>query len=314
MRRLRDRLPPANSLVVFEAVARRMSFTAAAKELLVSQAAVSRQVKLLEDRFGIALFLRRHRAIELTAQGVNFQKAVSIGLNHIAHAADSLHQEQQVSDVTVSSTVTFASYWLMSRIAKFRTEFPEIDIRLVASAKGGDLSGTGIDLAVRYGRDTWKNVSAELMFVNEIFPVCAPTYLEKNGPIKLLPDLLEADLLHLTMFDRNWITWESWLGDFGLTPTPETKGISFDNYMVLIHAAVRGEGIALRGARIAEDLISRGELVRPITATLPSNYSFYLLHALGQSLSPDASKFREWLLSEARTCEVTTASSKSHRE
>jgi LysR family glycine cleavage system transcriptional activator len=311
MRRLRDRLPPANSLVVFEAVARRMSFTEASKELLVSQAAVSRQVKLLEDRFGVALFTRRHRAIELTPHGVNFHKAVTIGLNHIAHAADSLHQEQEISDVTVSSTVTFASYWLMSRIAKFRTKFPEIDIRLVASAKGGDLSGSGIDLAVRYGRGAWPNVSAELMFVNEIFPVCSPSYIEKNGPIKILPDLLEADLLHLTMFDRNWITWESWLGDFGLTPPPENKGISYDNYMVLIHAAVRGEGIALCGARLAEDLISRGELVRPITATLPSKFSFYLLHSSGRALSPDASKFREWLLSEARTCEIPPVGLKS---
>jgi LysR family glycine cleavage system transcriptional activator len=312
MRRLRDRLPPANSLVVFEAVARHLSFTEASKELLVSQAAVSRQVKLLEDRFGIKLFTRSHRAIDLTPHGVNFHKAVTIGLNHIAHAADSLREEKEVSDVTVSSTVTFASYWLMSRIAKFRTEFPEIDIRLVASAKGGDLSGTGIDLAVRYGRGAWPNVSAELMFVNEIFPVCAPTYLDKNGPIRILPDLLDADLLHLTMFDRNWITWESWLGDFGLTPPPETRGISFDNYMVLIHAAVRGEGIALCGARLAEDLISRGELVRPITATLPSNFSFYLLHSSGQTLSADASKFREWLLSEARTCQVPPVGIKSN--
>ncbi|MEE2698756.1 MAG: LysR substrate-binding domain-containing protein [Pseudomonadota bacterium] len=304
MRRLRDRLPPANSLVVFEAVARRMSFTEASKELLVSQAAVSRQIKLLEDRFEISLFTRRHRAIELTPQGVNFHKAVTIGLNHIAHAADSLQQEKEISDVTVSSTVTFASYWLLSRVAKFRTEFPDIDIRLVASTKGGDLSGTSIDLAVRYGHGAWPNVSAELMFANEIFPVCSPIYLEKKGPIKILPDLLEADLLHLTVFDRNWITWESWLEDFGLRSPAENKKISFDNYMVLIHAAVRGEGIALCGARLAEDLISRGELVRPITATLPSKFSFYLLHDSGKALSPNATKFREWLLSEAHTCQI----------
>lgn len=301
MRRLRDRLPPPNSLVVFEAVARHLSFTKAAKELLVSQAAVSRQIKLLEKGFGLALFTRRHRAIELTEQGVTFHKAVTIGLDHIAHAADNLHHDEEVSDITVSSTVTFASYWLMSRIAKFRALFPDVDIRLVASAKVGDLSGTGIDLAVRYGRGTWPNVTAELMFVNEIFPVCAPSYLEQHGPIKVLPDLLDADLLHLAMFDRNWVTWESWLRDFGLAAPPEAKGIFFDNYMVLIHAAVRGEGIALCGARLAEDLIGRGELVRPIIATLPSQFSFYLLHSSDQLLSPHASNFREWLLSEART-------------
>lgn len=300
MRRLRDRLPPPNSLVVFEAVARHLSFTSAAKELLVSQAAVSRQIKLLEDRFGLALFARRHRAIELTQQGAAFHKAVTIGLDHIANAADNLHQELEVSDITVYSTVTFASYWLMARIAKFRAQYPDIDIRLVASARAGDLTGAGIDLAVRYGRGIWPNAVADLMFGNEIFPVCAPAYLEQHGPINILPDLLEADLLHLDSFDRNWITWESWLKDFGLAAPSDAKGISFDNYMVLIHAAIRGEGIALCGARLAEDLIARGDLVRPIEATLPSESSFYLLHSSDRPLGPLAGRFRDWLLGEAR--------------
>ena len=293
-------MPPANSLVVFEAVARHLSFTLAAKELRVSQAAVSRQVQILEDRFGTPLFTRLYRAIELTPEGREFHKAVSVGLGHIANAADEVRREQDRADVTVSSSVTFASYWLMSRIAKFRAQCPEVDIRLVASAKVRDLTATGIDLAVRYGRGTWPDVTADLMFGNESFPVCAPAYLKHHGPVNDLAGLTAANLLHLAQFDRNWVTWESWLEAFGLAETTAKRDLYFDNYMLLIHAAVRGEGVALCGGRLAEDLIERGDLVRPIDAALPSDFSFYLLHPVNQKLRPHAARFREWLLSEAR--------------
>ena len=300
MQRLRDRLPPANSLVVYECAARHLSFTRAAEELRVTQAAVSRQVQLLEAHLGVRLFERRHRAIELTPQGQHFQQAVSIGLAHVASAADELRRELDTADVTISSSVTFASYWLMSRIAKFRAQFPEVDVRLVASAKARDLATTGIDLAIRYGRGEWPGAVADKMFENEIFPVCAPSYLGERAPLERLSDLDQATLLHLTQYDRNWVTWETWFREFGLGEPPRGRGLFFDNYMILLHAAVRGEGVALCGGRLAEDLIARGELVRPIDASLHSEFSFYLLHPAGRPLRPDAARFRDWLLSEAQ--------------
>ena len=299
MRRLKDRLPPLNSLVVFEAVARRLSFTDAAEELSVTQAAVSRQIRLLEGHIGVVLFRRLHRAIELSPQGREFQKAITIALEHIAHAADDIRIESDGADITVSSSVTFASYWLMARIAKFRAEFPDIDVRLVASAKMRDLGPTGVDLAVRYGMGTWDNVVADHMFGNDIFPVCSPTYLEHCGGLDTVADLKNATLLKLNQSDRNWVRWGAWLQHFGVREPSEVRGLYFDNYMLLIHAAVRGEGVALCGGRVAEDLIERGELVRPINVALESDYSFYLLHPSSQPLRPHAAKFREWLLSEA---------------
>ncbi len=297
---MRDRLPPPNSLVVFEAVARHLSFTAAADELKVSQAAVSRQVNVLEQHFGVSLFDRLHRTIKLTRQGEALDKAVSVGLEHIASAADALRREQENSDITVSSSVTFASYWLMSRIAKFRAQFPDVDIRLVASAKVANLGATGIDLAVRYGRGQWPGVEASFMFGNEIMPVCAPGYLEAHGPLNNAQDLARARLLHLAQFDRNWVTWETWLQAFGVDQPPEPHGLFFDNYMLLLHAAVRGEGVALCGGRLADDLIGRGELIRPIDEWLPSEFSFYLLHPANQPLRPGAQRLKTWLLDEAR--------------
>jgi len=300
MRTLRDRLPPLNSLVVFEVVARRLSFTDGAEELSVTQAAVSRQIRLLEDHIGAPLFKRLHRAIELTPKGKEFQKAITIGLEHIAHASDDIRIKSDGADITISSSVTFASYWLMSRIARFRAEFPDVDIRLVASAKVRDLGASGVDLAVRYGVGTWDNVIAEHMFGNDIFPVCSPTYLQDHGGLKEPSDLKKATLLKLNRSDRNWVRWGTWLRHFGVDDTPRGPTLYFDHYMLLIHAAVRGEGVALCGGRLAEDLIERGELIRPMDVALKSDYSFYLLRSSSQPLRAHATRFRAWLMSEAK--------------
>jgi len=299
MRRLRDRLPPLNSLVVFEAAARHLSFTDAAEELSVTQAAVSRQIRLLESHIGITLFKRLHRAIELTSEGKDFQKAITIGLEHIAHAADDIRSESNGADVTISSSVTFASYWLMARIAKFRAEFPDVDVRLVASAKMRDLGSAGVDLAVRYGVGTWDNVIADRMFGNDIFPVCSPAYAKECGGLSKLSDLKHATLLKLSQSDRNWVRWGTWFQHFGVEGPSNGKALYFDHYMLLIHAAVRGEGVALCGGRFAEDLIECGELVKPIDVALKSDYSFYLLRPSNPPLRPHVAKFRNWLMSEA---------------
>jgi len=300
MRRLRDRLPPLNSLVVFEAVARHLSFTDAAHELSVTQAAASRQIRLLEENMGLLLFDRLHRAIALTPQGKEFQAAVSIGLEHIAHSADDIRSDPDRADITISSSVTFASYWLMARVAKFRALFPDVDVRLVASAKTRNLGATGIDFAVRYGNGNWDGADADHMFGNDIYPVCSPSYLKAGENLTELSDLQNATLLKLNQSDHNWVNWGSWFQRFGFEERPATRALYFDNYMLLIHAAIRGEGVALCGARFAEDLIKQGELVRPVAHALTSDKSFYLLHPSNQRLSAAIEYFRTWLLTEAR--------------
>lgn len=296
---LRDRLPPANALVVFEAVARHESFTRAAKELEVTQAAVSRQIHILEENLGVQLFSRLHRRVQLTGPGRELQEAVTIGLGHIARVAEDVRGFGETGDITISCSVTFASYWLMSRIAKFRAEFSDVDIRMVASASVRDLAATGIDLAVRYGRGTWPNVTAKHLFGDTIIPVAAPQYVEAHGPFDTQASLETATYLHLSKFDRNWVTWEHWFEKFGATMPRSAHHLYFDNYTVLMHAAVRGEGLALCGGRLAEDFILRGELLQTTANTLDSEYSFYLLYPDSQPLRPHAKSFRDWLLNEA---------------
>jgi len=296
---LRNTLPPTNSLVVFEAAARHRNFTRAAKELSVTQSAVSRQIQLLEDHLGTSLFQRRSRGLELTPEGERLHRAVAMGLEHIANVAADIRRHRIPGELTIASSVTFASYWLMARLASFRAAHPEIELRLVASSPVYDLTAAGIDLAIRYGEGEWPGVEVERLFDDEIWPICSPRYLEGREPISTPQELLGETLLHLNKFDRNWVTWDTFLEAFDVTEEPEQRGLIYDNYMVLIQSALRGEGIALCGRRLAEDFIAQGELVRPITQTLGSDRGFYLLRPKDQPMSHAAREFHDWLLAEA---------------
>lgn len=300
MASLRRKLPPANALVVFEAAARHLNFTRAAEELHVTQAAVSRQIKTLEDDLGVPLFRRLHRELQLTREGQRFQQVVTMGLEHIANTAADLRNAKPNHGLTVATSVTFASYWLMSRVAKFRASHPELDLRLVASAPVSDLSSAGIDLAVRYGSGHWLGVESLHLLDNEVFPVCAPQYLEGRKPLKEPADLLSERLLHLVEFDRNWVTWSAWLKAFEVDTGNAPRGLEFDNYLVLIQAALDGQGVALGGGRLADDFLRRGALVRPISATMRSQKGFYLVIPKDVPLSKPAQAFRDWILAEAK--------------
>ncbi len=296
---LHKTLPPTNSLVVFEAAARHMNFTRAALELEVTQSAVSRQIQLLEDHLGIALFQRQSRGLVLTREGERLHRAVAMGLEHIANVAADLRRNRGPGELTVATSVTFASYWLMARIAKFRAAHPEVELRLYASSPVYDLAAEGIDIAVRYGAGEWPGVEATRLFGDEIWPVCSPRYLKGRKPPQTCADLLDETLLNLEKFDRNWVTWEMFLSAHGISDEPRHRGLTYDNYMVLIQSALRGEGIALCGRRLAEEFLAQGDLVRPIADSLRSDRGFYLIRPREKQMSHTARQFHDWLLDEA---------------
>ena len=296
---LRRTLPPTNSLVVFEAAARHMNFTRAADELSVTQSAVSRQIQLLEDHLGTTLFQRQARGLKLTREGERLHRAVSMGLEHIANVAADIRRLKGPGELTVATSVAFASYWLMARIAKFRAAHPEIELRLMAASPVYDLAAAGIDLAVRYGLGEWPGVEAERLFDDELWPVCAPRYLGDRR-ITAPADLLNETLLHLSKFDRNWVTWESFFQTHGVEGEPAQRGLVFDSYLVLIQSALRGEGFALCGRRLAEDFIAQGDLVRPVPEALTSERAFYLIRPREAQMTHAARLFHSWLLEEAK--------------
>ncbi len=298
---LRSKLPPLNSLATFEAAARHLNFTHAAKELNVTQAAVSRQIHVLEDFLGISLFDRLHRALELTRDGKRLQQAVTLGLEHISTAVEEIQRTKNNDEITVATSVTFASYWLMSRVAKFHALYPKIELRLVASAPVENLAAAGIDLAFRYGAGKWSNADSIHLFNNEIFPVCSPAYLAAHPELKNRNDLVNQELLHLSVFDRNWLTWDQWFEALGIKERPKERGLRIDNYMILIQAALSGQGIALCGGRLADDFLERGDLVRPVKAALWSERAFYVIRPRHIALSRSAELFQDWVLAEAHS-------------
>ena len=299
MPQLRRQLPPVNSLVVLEAAGRLLNFTRAGEELGLTQSAVSRQIQLLEQHLGAAMFQRQGRNLQLTRDGARLHRAVTMGLGHVADTAVDIRRHRGTGELTVATSVTFASYWLMARLAQFRSQHPEIELRLVASTKLHDLVAAGVDIAIRYGSGDWEGLEAIRIFDNEIWPVCAPAYLAGRDELATVEGLLDETLLHLSQFDRNWVTWQAWLASQGVKAPPTKRGLEFDNYLVLLQAAVRGEGVALCGGRLAEDFIERGDLMRPIEATLRSDRAFYVLYPSGIRLSEAAVRFRDWIIAAA---------------
>lgn len=296
---LRHRLPPLNSLVAFEAVARHLSMTRASEELAVSREAVSRQIHNLEEHLGVQLFLRVHRAVELTPAGQSLQYAVTGGLEQIARTAAGLQQAARAARVTVTATVAIATYWLTPRLARFRERHPETEIHIRVSDTPLDMSGEGIDLGLRYGDGRWQGLSTTALFETETFPVCTPSYLAEHGPIATPADLLAHTLLNLDGPTHSGEDWAWLLDGLSVTEQRAPRIVGFDNYANVIQAALEGQGIALGFTRIVDALLARGQLIRPIGHALKKGHAVWLVSPAGARLSPAAAAFSEWLLAEA---------------
>ena len=296
---LKRRLPPPNSLVVFEAAARLQSFTAAAEELNVTQAAVSRQMQNLENSLGAKLFAREYRKLTLTAAGVHFHRAVSMGLEFIASSASELRDSSvEKPEITVSSTVAVSAFWLRPKIAAYLTANPAVDIRLLASDDEQARPGTDADIVIRYGHGKWPGLEASFLFAEEIYPVCGPRYLNSRT-ITRPSDLLQETLLHFDRKNLDWIDWEAWLQGFGCKGLPLERGLHFNNYNIVIQAALEGQGIALGWNRIISQLLKDGHLIRLLSESFVTDRAYWMVWKNG-SLGQPAERFRDWLSERAR--------------
>ena len=306
MRSLRQRLPPLNALVAFEASARHLSFTLAAQELGVSREAVSRQIRILEADLGQKLFLRRHRALDLTGAGEALHADVRNSLGRLAEAAERLRGRRRPAQVTVAATVALASFWLTPRLPRFRAAHPDVELRVVVSDRPVDLAREGIDVALRYGDGRWPGLVTRRLFGVESFPVCAPGYLADSPTIEAPADLLRHTLLNLDGSVHALEDWRWWLQACGL-PVPEShRVVGFDNYANVIQAAMEGQGIALGFSGILDGLLERGDLVRPLETQRGKGLSVYLAVPSGQDLTPAQRAFHDWVLAEAHLAEPAT--------
>jgi DNA-binding transcriptional LysR family regulator len=301
---MRNELPSLDLLKGFEAAARNLSFTRAAQELFVTQSAISRQVKALEGQLGVQLFRRRHRELLLTEAGQTLYKAVVEALRVLRDATGRLSARAS-GMLTVTTTISFASLWLVPRLTEFRRLHPQIDVRIAAANDMKDLEREGIDLAIRYCSPKMIDASAVRLFGEQVFPVCAPRLLAR-GELGSPQDLSGQVLLHLDDPDRDWpwLDWDVWLELVKAHGVKPAGTLRFSHYDQMLQAALDGHGIALGRSPLVDRWVKEGRLVLPFGRRFLSSptkpRAYFILVSPAATGRPEVSEFSRWLLQEAR--------------
>jgi len=295
-------LPSLDFLRGFEAVGRRLSFTLAAEELFLTQSALSRQVKALEDALGVALFERRHRALALTAAGAAFHRSVSQQLREIAVAAESARGLAREPGMTVSTTVSFAALWLIPRLASFRTAQPAVEVYVSANDRTVDLSRGDVDVAVRYLADGGAPPGAVRLFGERLLPVASPALQKRTGaPLQQPSDLARHVLIHLDdpAGFMPWLNWPAWLTSNGQPNLKPAGSLRFSLYDQVIQATLGGQGVALGRIPLISELLREGKLIAPFPKRFDSPRSYFVIMAPHVADRPDVAAFADWLQREA---------------
>ena len=299
--RKRNALPPLDLLVGFEAAARHLSFTKAGEELFLTQSAVSRQIKDLEDGLGVALFQRRHRALALTEAGQQFYAAAAQVLTTMRSATERLQaQAGKRRPLSLTTTHSFAALWLIPRLAGFTRTHPGVDVRITAETRVQDLDRDGLDIAIRHGPASLAGPNAIRLFGEKVFPVCSPKLLKKI-PLKVPADLRHHVLLHYDDPEvrHPWLHWKSWLEVERIADLKPAGTLTFSGYEQIIPAAVAGHGVALGRSPLVKDLISAGELVAPFKSQADPARAYFAIVSKNAAGRPEVAAFVEWLKGEA---------------
>ncbi len=293
-------IPPLNPLRTFEVAARHLSFTRAAEELFVTAAAVSHQIKTLEESLGVVLFVRQPKSLELTKAGEAYLPGIQRAFKQMADATHQLHLRGNPSTLRINVPPTFAVKWLIPRLVRFLKEHPAIDVKVSTSAQSVDFDREGFDLAVRYGRGVYPGLHAELCLPVEVFPVCSPALLKGEHPLRVPADLKHHTLLHddSTYTDVSNPNWAMWLNHAGVEDVDATRGPSFWPSHLVINAAIDGLGVALAKRNWVEQDIAECRLVRPFDITLPVEFSYFLVYPESRADDRMIATFVDWVRGE----------------
>lgn len=292
-------LPPMNSLVVFEAAARHLSFTQAANELNVTQGAISRQIRQLEEYLGKELFVRANRHIYLTPTGLQYYQTVYHALMEVAQATLDIKKWQGEQQVTVATTNAMAALWLLPKVASYQ-QHEEIDLRILTTENILDLNKMDCDIALFYCKTPPTGMNVTTLFPEEVFPVCSPSYLAKLKSSHDPQEIFGQNLLYLDESQKDWVTWSEWFEAVGYPIIKPRNKMNINNYPLLIQAAVNGQGIALAWGSLLNDHLEQGSLVRPVETVLKTESNFCMLEPKDRGIiSPSVKGFRKWLLDQA---------------
>lgn len=293
-------LPSLNALRAFEAAARHMSIAGAADELHVTSAAVSHQIRHLEDHLGMPVFQRDGRNLSLTDAGQAGLPSIREGFALLTAAMDAIDSLGETGSLAISVAPSFATKWLLPRLHRFEAQHPEIDVKVNASMQLCDFAKEGIDVAIRYGAGTYPDLVAEKLIQESLIPVCSPDWLASGPPLRRPEDLRAHTLLHDDSPDNDpsCPSWEMWLRAAGVDTIDASRGSRFNQSSLVLEAAMLGRGIALAKSTLAAADIASGRLVRPLPGHSPVGFAYYLVAPKSKLNLPKVSFFRDWLWEE----------------
>lgn len=291
-------LPPLDAIRGFVAVARRMSITLAAKDLCLTQSAVSRQIQSLEQHLGAPLLIRKHRAIDLTAEGEQLLLLASPWLDRLSEYAESLQQRGRLRPVTITALISVTSLWVLPRLGAFQEAHPNIDVRVAATNRVVNMKQEGVDLAIRYARESDVPAGAVRLFGERVLPVASKAVAARafNNPNALLEEVL----LEFDESARPWLRWSDWLSASGLPGAKPKAYLHLNQYDQVIQAAIDGHGIALGRLALVLPMLKDGRLVALADYQLAdSDYAYWLID---ESPSPrgEVQELRDWLIREVQ--------------
>lgn len=281
---------PLNALRVFAAVAERLSFTEAANALDVTPAAVSSQIKSLEDALETPLFYRHSRSVRLTPLGSQLLPGVQRGFDELARAIDQLRKHRTSGQLNISMLGSFLQKWLLPRLNDFYLKHPEIDLRFNASRQLVDFMNTDFHAAVRYGLGQWPSLKAEHVMDDWVFPVASPALATKIGPLNTLGDLNKYPLLH-----SQHEPWSDWLRSLGGDTTRLERGPVLEDSVAALNTAERGEGLVLARWSLVADDLDAGRLVRVGQQSVRQRAAYYFVAPPEHFDLPKVQRFHAWL-------------------
>jgi LysR family glycine cleavage system transcriptional activator len=290
------RLPPLNPLVAFEAAARCRSFTKAARELNVTQGAVSRQVAVLEDFFGRPLFERRNTEIVLTPHAAVYANTLRSAFDQVRAATETYRTATSTSSLTIQGYNLFLNRWLIPRLPDFSLHNPHIAVRLVATSGQvpADFAGDAIDVGIRRGSGVWHGLSAHILFTEELAPVCTPALLKQSGLRYRSADIDGTVVLQMRSRASDW---QEWAASAGLSIAATlSRARSLESLGAVYQSALQGEGLALLQLTYLEDDIASGRLVVPFGPVLRRPVGHYLVYPTERAHVPEIAAFRDWIL------------------
>jgi LysR family glycine cleavage system transcriptional activator len=290
-------LPPLETFRFFEAAARHLNFTHAAKEMHVTHGAVSQRVKRLEEHLGTPLFRRRGRGMLLTDEGRRLLERVRAAISEITEGVEAIRPNNTDRILTISTVPCLAAYWLLPRLADFNERHPDMQVNIRATLSLTDFTRDGVDMAVRFGPGTWAGLISIKLRDERLVPVCSPAL--RGGRLPRVPsDLLKMPLLH----DERQ-PWSIWFEAVGLEYRDAGEGPRYSDENLLLPAAIGGLGVALARASLVEAELASGRLVQLFSRSVPTRYSYFIVYPPRSKSFGKIQVFQEWLLEQVRPVE-----------